>query len=310
MPECPNGHGVTKGTRFCRKCGAAVGVLPEDVTLSALDSVTHVRPAPATAATGPHERRRRPLMWAAIALSVVAGMGVVGAVLVSDESNNSARGAARSSTTTSTSSTTSSTTSTTTAAGPKVIVDPAPICVRDSTPLNLHATPGIHAEVVGLIMVGSCDLTDPPSGVSTRSTQDGGGFRQVRWRGLEGWVRTSAVSTTPAPTPEFAAGTEPGCTPQALLAGWYAAEFHAYAEDPQYRVVGSSCTGSESGSIAYARFERGKLNPTGRTTEALFRATTTGWQELAHSGPTLLPPDYGYSGVPQGTVDGLRSSAT
>ena len=77
-------------------------------------------------------------------------------------------------------------------------------------------------------MVGSCDLADPPSGVSTRNTEDGGGFRQVRWRGLEGWVRTSAVSTTPAPAPKFASDKFIHIVVAGSEAGKFSAAFHGW----------------------------------------------------------------------------------
>ncbi len=316
MSQCPNGHAVTKGARFCRECGEVVGAAAAEATIPAIDATTQVRHTSIPLVVEP--RSRSWLLIAVLAAVVVAAVaGGAGAVLLADNSNSPQartprRGATSSSTPTASSSSSSSTSSTTTTTAPPVLVRPvqaAPVCVRDDTPVNLHVIPGTHADVIGLIMVGDCGMTDVVTGSNVQYTNDGGNFRHVSWRGMDGWVRASVVGAVPFAVPQFGVGPESGCTQSALLSAWSAAESHAYKDDPQYSVVSLACSGTDSGAIAFARLRRAQLNPDGRTSEALFRSTGSGWRELAHSGPRLMPEDYAGTGIPETVVDGLRSSA-
>lgn len=316
MSACPNGHEITKGARFCRVCGAVVtsAAKSNESTLPALDSTATVPRTDSPGPTGPQPSSHRTLVLAiVVGLVLAVGAGAASALLLtggSDERTSGARSAP----------------------APPVAPEPAPIepapaptptpppnapplpaglCVHDTTPLNLHDSPGIHANVLGLIMVANCELVDVTAPPTLRFTSDGGEtFRRVRWRDMEGWVRSKKVAAGAAPMVTFRPGTDPACTRDAIYGALSSAELYVYtAGNPQVSVVKSSCTGTDAGAVAFAVVQRGMLNPDGRTTEALFRNTGGGWQELAHSGPSLLPQDYAHTGISESTVAGLRSSA-
>lgn len=317
---CSNGHPVASKARFCRQCGASVA--PDDgatvpqpgVGLPGLSDPTvaalHVDDDPVDS-----QRRGRGPIVLVVAAGVILllGLGAAIALLVSGSSADRQKSQTTRATRVVVSTTSSNPAVTTTV--PVIVppTSPTPVatryCVRDTTPMNLHASPGIHADVIGLLMVGNCEAQDPSSGPQTEYSADGGNFRRIVWRGLDGWVVAGNLGSSPPAVPRYPAGDNPSCTEDAVLAGWTAAERRAYHDDPEYQAVAVYCNGTGAGAIAYGRFERGQLNPDDRMTEAVFRNTGTGWQELAHSGPTLLAADLASTGVSVSTLDELRSSA-
>ena len=120
MPECPNGHPVPAGKRFCGQCGIAV---PQHCRNGHL--VADGKPfcgqcgAPVDIASGPEEpsstrRPRRKLLIVATAVTALLAASLIGALVLvngNDESGNTAAGPATTAVT-STSTTTASTTST------------------------------------------------------------------------------------------------------------------------------------------------------------------------------------------------------
>ncbi|MSO37270.1 MAG: hypothetical protein EXQ69_03350 [Acidimicrobiia bacterium] len=316
MPTCINGHAALKGARFCRVCGAAVATDAKSAAsrFGALDSNDTVPRTGGPEPQGPQPRSRRVLVLA-IAAGVVlaASVGAASAFLLASGSDNRRSGAlpARGRSYPP-SSTTAVSPSTIAAVPPPVSPVPSALCIHDTTPHNLRAQPGIHANVLGLIMVANCEAVDIASPARFEFSADGNEtFRLVRWRGMDGWVRSKKVAPGAAPMVAFRAGSDPACTSNALGRAVYAAEIGDYgiADDPLLSVVRFTCTGTGSGALAFAVVQRGKLNPDGRTTEALFRNTGAGWQELARSGPSLLPQDYAHIGISESTVARLRDGA-
>lgn len=319
--RCSNGHPVAAKARFCRECGVLVTPSSETAAPTAprVDgpvlpglpgatvAVARVDEEPASDGA---RRARGPIILAIVAgVVLLLGAGAVGALLIAGSGDdNGAVPTPHPSKAAVTSTSTLPTTTTSLVPPPTSPPLAARNCVRDTTPLNLHVAPGIHGDVTGLLMVGNCEAFDPPSGPVFQYVADGGNFRRILWRGLDGWVVAGNIGSTPSPVPVFRAGSDPSCTTDAVLAGWTAAERGAYTSgDPQYRAIAVQCTGTGVGAIAYGRFMRGKLNPDGRTTEAIFRNTGSGWQELAHSGPTLLDVDLASTGVSSATVEDLRA---
>lgn len=314
MPTCPNGHEVTKGARFCRVCGAVVAPVGKasESTLPALDSTATVPRTDGPGPAGPQPRSRRTLVLAIVVGVVLAvGAGAASAFLLAGGSDDRSSGARPAYSVPAPSSSTTTSTSSTTAVVAPPPPPPSALCVHDTTPLNLHDSPGIHANVLGLIMVANCEVVDVTTPPTLRFTSDGDEtFRFVRWRGMEGWVRSKKVDDGAAPMATFRAGSDPACTSDAIYGALYAAELYVYtAGDPQVSVVRSACTGTEPGAIAFAVFQRGMLNPDRRPTEGLFRNTGSGWQEVARSGPSLEPQDYAHTGIPESTVAELRTGA-